>query len=190
MDNEQRQELITTLGQKFPTITEEQCERVTDAVAEWYAEQNTFTDNVTMRRKSCPTCGSIWVIYKKSFDKHKLKALKILFEKNRPMKSKEIFEASGNDRIVFCNYTFLMLWGLIEKQDESMYMITEAGRQFIRGELGIPEFVYTLKGVTVPTPAGEREPRMISVDQVTFVPGMKPSEYVDEAIPVPHDHHA
>ena len=50
----------------------------------------------------------------------------------------------------------LRFWGLIRKCERNRYAVTPFGNSIIQGSDKIPEWVWTLNGETVSTPAGER----------------------------------
>jgi hypothetical protein len=196
---EQRQKIMETMNRilaelwhmkwqdKVAFITQGYSEKKTDQiiqVLEPMQPMKSFSKAITDDGKHCPTCGHLWVIYKKALRKNLLKHLRLLTNADRAMSSNEIFQRS-HDRLAYVKFPEFKLWGFIRKVDGTkFYEITEKGRQFIRGEIAVPEFLYTLHDKPVATPEGCDEPRMVFVHEVAPHDFSDASRHVEEASPV------
>lgn len=147
--------------------------------------EQSFSEKITTDGKKCPTCGSLWVIAQRHLPAYLMPALQILMNRGGTMTAKELTEATGN-RQVYTKFAWLAHWGLIGKSDVKSYAyyITEKGAAFLFGEVQVPEFLWMLKNKVVPTPEGEREPRMVYIHELAKSDTPDHQEHVDRSAPV------
>ena len=131
-------------------------EHLVTQICEWYEAQNTFSDAVHDGQisKRCPTCKGMYVYYRKPFPLLMCRYLKLLEMLNCPCTVKEIEEKSGIEREFdeSSHFPTLRYWGLISECPEARYKITEKGRQFLRGDEQVREYLWIFRGEPVAAP--------------------------------------
>jgi hypothetical protein len=179
---EAREKLHNMLARHIPVDDHIQMLDIAEKIIAWYEEQNTFTDAITTDEKTCPTCGSLWVISKRYLPRYLVRPLRILAESARALTTKELTAMTGN-RQVYTKFAWLVHWGLIEKVEKSTYIITEKGMQFLRAEITVPEFLWMLKNKVVETPQGEETPQRVFHYQLSPTDTDDHAEHVERAAP-------
>lgn len=185
-----RLELKSKLYDSFPQLFPSGIvDRITLSVelvrffSDFYESRNTFSDNVTTDPKTCPTCGGLWVISKRYLARYLVRPLRILNDAGRAMTTKELTEITGN-RQVYTKFAWLAHWQLVEKVGKSLYAITEKGRQFLRGEIKVPEFQWMLKNEVVGTPEGHEHPTSVFHYELSPTDTEDHREHVERSAPV------
>ena len=85
----------------------------------------------------CPHCGQLMKVYRRSIRKNMLPGLYALSDRT-PKKTSELGLTIG----ARSDFTILRYWGLICKQEDSKWSLTDKGRNFLNGELSIAKYLY------------------------------------------------
>jgi len=85
----------------------------------------------------CPHCGQLMKVYRRTIRKNMLPGLYALSDKT-PKKTSELGLTIG----ARSDFTILRYWGLICKQEDNKWSLTDKGRKFIKSEMLIPKYLY------------------------------------------------
>ncbi len=148
-------------------------------------ERQSFSDLILEEEKICPHCGQSCVAEKISFRSESVWSLRILANEERAMTYLEVARVKmiagypANKVKDSCRHLSQnRFWGLVIEGDIkrdgcSTWMITDLGRDFIRGRLAIPKSVWIFNNQRIEPPAGQLNGEAIWVGSV------KPSDYSD-----------
>lgn len=99
---------------------------------QWLAKQFREGEGVC-----CPACGQRVQRYSRQIYNTMVQGLKFIAE-NPGTKSNKILRFQGGG-----DYAKLIHWGLLEKRDsDGSWQITPKGREFLRGNIMVPKYVY------------------------------------------------
>lgn len=86
------------------------------------------------KQNNCPHCGAIQATYHRRIDHLMIRVLAKLSLCEHPLHQSKICGGPfGND------YAKLRYWGLVSSPARGYWDITDLGRQFLRGEVSVPE---------------------------------------------------
>lgn len=140
-----------------------------------------FSASISTDEKTCPTCGSLWVVSRRYLPRYLIPALRLLSQ--RDLSTVDAMRMTGN-RQVYTKFAWLVHWGLTEKIDGKMYRITPKGRSALKKEIKIEEFLWMLKNEVVGTPEGEESPALVYVDELRSTDTADHAEHVERSAPV------
>lgn len=92
----------------------------------------------------CPCCGQKIVVYKHKLNKTLISSLVKLWEHNGEGKAADL----GLTNSQFANFQKLTYFGLVDKNN-SIYILTEKGRLFLKNLEKVPSVVYTKNAIPI-----------------------------------------
>jgi len=105
------------------------------------------------RSIECPTCTQSVYVRSIALSKAHIKALRCMYELGGRITANDM---ANLGRSVYCNYSQLKYWGLIESNADACHKLTLSGVEFIEGKLALPRKLYVFNDLVrdVPLPDG------------------------------------
>ena len=98
-------------------------------------------DEMAKGSSRCPHCEQLTALRCLTLSKAHIQALHVMLAIETGGRLATADDMAKQGRSVYCNYTQLKYWQLIEAANDD-WRLTESGRQFLRGEIALPRKVW------------------------------------------------
>lgn len=127
-------------------------EDLIDKLCEWYESQNSFADVIVddVEKKQCPVCHQLYCVWPINLRKPLMFVLQEL-ERIGMIQPQELYKRY-RERMKSGKFNQMKHWGLVAKDLDGAFYLTQKGKDFVYGKISIPERLWTFQDEVIDMP--------------------------------------